>query len=304
MGKGNVFETAENLEEGHGGADRFTRFTSQLCIPVKSSPEPTNTARCGGRGPSCVELLNHPASVLSDRSAWPNHLCYDEFLTASTQRWAIRSVMFRRGNAVALGRWRASWPLPVGLQAVEALNSSPGSFFEGDLFELGTEDLNSDTTSQDTLVNLVPFEGDEEAIWALRVEGKDSVLELFGLTANQAEPEGRGRNRREGAAITPGELAWVLRGKDTSLIGLLDNARRWWSRFFGSPIPGRPRDSGTFASGDDFEETVHDIIRTLRSQQRKVTQESVSQSLNCDPRQLRRWLKHYSVGWTDVVTKR
>lgn len=212
--------------------------------------------------------------------------------------------MFRRGNAGALSRWRACWPLPVGLQAVEVLNSDSGSFFEGDLFELGTSNLNSGTTSRDTLVNLVPFEGEEQAIWALRVEGKDSVLELFGLTANQTELKGCGLNRGEGAAITPGELAWVLRGKDTSLIGLLDNARRWWSQFSGRPIPGRPRDSGTFASGDDFEKALHDIIRSLRRRQWKVTQESVSQFMSCDPRQLRRWLKHYNVGWTDVVTRR
>ncbi len=216
----------------------------------------------------------------------------------------MRSMMFRRGNVEALSRWRACWPLPVGLQAVEVLNSDSGTFFEGDLFELGTSDLDSGTTSRDTLVNLVPFEGDEEAIWALRVEGINSVLELFGLTANRTELKGCGLDRREGGAITPGELAYVLRGQDTSLIGLLDNARRWWSQFSGSPIQGRPRDSGTFASGDDFEKTLHAAVRNLRGQQRKVTQESVSQLLSCDSRQLRRWLQQFNVGWTDVLTKR
>ncbi len=250
-----------------------------------------------------MELLNRPVSVLSDKSVWPNHLCYDDFLIASTERWAIRSTMFRGGNALALSRWRGRWPLPVGLLAVERAHSDPSGFFEGDLFDLGSSDLGSGPGSRDTLANLVPFEGDEKAIWALRVEGKDSILDLFGLTAHQSEPQGRARSRRGHAAITPGELAYVLRGRDTSLIGLLDSARRWWSQFSGNPIQGRPRDSGTFASADDFESALRTAVRGLRERQRKVTQESVAHVLSCDPRQLRRWLKHYNVGWMDVLTR-
>jgi hypothetical protein len=46
------------------------------------------SARSGRREKSCTDLLHDPAGVLGDRRRWPDHLCYEEFLTASTRLWS------------------------------------------------------------------------------------------------------------------------------------------------------------------------------------------------------------------------
>jgi hypothetical protein len=66
-----------------------------------SSPKPAgecDSVRSSRREKSCTSLLHDPAGVLSDRKRWPDHLCGEEFLAASTRLWSGSD----------------EWPLPLG----------------------------------------------------------------------------------------------------------------------------------------------------------------------------------------------
>jgi hypothetical protein len=59
--------------------------------------------------------------------------------------------------------WADSYPLPIGKEALERLYTERGKSYGGEL------------------TSLLPFEGSEEALWALRVVKNRSVLDMFGL---------------------------------------------------------------------------------------------------------------------------
>jgi hypothetical protein len=157
-----------------------------------------------------------------------------------------------------------------------------------------------DLSEWSEVLNVLPFEEHENAVWALRVEGEGtlasrSVLDLFGLAEYPTE------YHNELAIPVGGDLAYVLRGRDTSLIDLVHNAERWWSQFRGRALRGRPRGSGTWKDEDEFREAIHKVVGTLRERGYKPTQEKVAESLGCDDRVLRHWIKRYGLNWNDIL---
>jgi hypothetical protein len=241
--------------------------------------------------PHCTELLKNPAGVLAQRQRWPNHVCYENFLTASTQFWASeKSGMGRLGTLEnsLLWRWLSWWPLPIGRKSLERahIETSPN---------LPARSLQA----QDFILasNMMPFEEREEAIWALRVERGSAALDLFGL-ANYRTEEG-GLNRHA-PTITAGGLAYVLRGQDTSLIDLVHAAKRWWAEFQGLTFRGRPPGSGEWQSREYFEAELRRAASEIRSEGSKITQESVAAHLNTSSRLIRHWLFEYNIRWPDI----
>jgi hypothetical protein len=142
-------------------------------------------------------------------------------------------------------------------------------------------------------MNLMPFEEYMLAVWALRATRGSAMLDLFGLVERRVEV---GSVRY----VSTGEVAYVLRGQDTSLIDLIAQAKRWWTGSSGSTIGGRPVGSGTWASAADFEEALRVAARRLNTERRKVTQENVAEVLHCNARSVNRWLKRYGIKWNDI----
>ena len=246
---------------------------------------------CPQDSPACTDLLYDPAGVLSNRERWPTHLCGGPFLRESTERWIHRSGIIM---AAGFDTWASEHPLPVGRESVKRLRT----FDEDSSGRL----VEKPPANAAHLQNVVPLDGEEKALWALRIEKEGCVLDLFGLAEYQT------KEHREKGKATMGELAYVMRGREESLRDFLQAARRWWSRFRGLPIGGRPVNTGMWTSGDEFKEALQTAIRGLRSQRRKVTQEEVAAFFAdrpgfpvCDDSQLRRWLRQYGLSWKDLL---
>lgn len=236
--------------------------------------------------PHCTDLLHDPAGVLADQRRWPNHVCYKRFLTPSTRIWAYTGGHMKtagnRENAV-WRRWQDWWPLPIGRKSLEraCIEAYPSP----------AEDF---TDPQDFAAasNMMPGGEWDEALWALRIAKDGAVLDLFGLARDRRE---RGEHD-EDAPITAGDMACSLRGKvtprgkDTSLLEVVRNAEKWWSHFKGKLITGRPRDSGTWRSEEEFMRDIAGAITALRSENggKGITQEKVADYLNCSVHTLRR----------------
>jgi hypothetical protein len=238
---------------------------------------------CPCDSPACTDLLYDPVGVLSDRGRWPMHLCYEAFLRASTENWARQTTIIS-GNSTH--RFLTEHPLPIGRQAIQQ-----------------NQYLRMDHDWKE-LFQRVPFDGDEAALWALRIAREGSALDLFGLAEYPTE-----EHRREGVAVM-GRLAYVLRGGDISLIDLVRAAGHWWKRFRGLPVGGRPVNTGTWGSAEEFKEALQTAIRMARGQKRGVTQEAVADFFtretgfpNCDDSQLRRWIRHYGLDWKELRTE-
>lgn len=107
--------------------------------------------------PPCTDLLSDPKSVLENKERWPGHLCYAAFQRQSTELWAAKSVGVV--TQVATKRWMGTHPLPIGREAV---------MYEGRF--LGDSGEEGNLNGLEELFNIVPFDGREEAIWALRIE--------------------------------------------------------------------------------------------------------------------------------------
>jgi ribosomal protein L37AE/L43A len=234
---------------------------------------------CAGKPPRCTELLDDPVGVLSDRQRWPTHLCYEPFMRWSTVEWVLQATVRTNYAGAAVTNWHTRWPLAVGRRAVEK------------------EPFLRRVDGWSELMNIVPFKENEEALWALRVERGSAVLDLFGLAASPTE-----LHRKEGR-VTFGGLKMNALGWDTTLPDLVDAAKRWWSHFQGLPIQGRPRDSGIWASAQQFKDDMRTAVSTLREQERGITQEEVSKSLHCDVRTLQRWLTRSGTNWMDEKTR-
>jgi hypothetical protein len=87
------------------------------------------------------------------------------------------------------------------------------------------------------VLNVLPLEVYEKAVWALRVEvegslASRSVLDLFGLAEYSTE------YHKEFGIPAGGDLAYVLRGRDTSLTDLVH--RRTLVVTFPRPLSTRP----------------------------------------------------------------
>src|SRR5215211_7621750 len=251
-----------------------------------------DSVRTGSRKPpSCTSLLYHPRLVLSDKQRWPDHLCYSDFMQRSVETWVSKVV---GGTTPAIKLWAECYPLPVGEEAARRLYAGQGQSYP------------------DALSGLLPFEGTEQAYWALQVtkeqaipgfygEKNKAVLDMFGLKG-PASPEDQARDY-----LWLGAFAYSLRSlDDTSLVELVRSGARWWNDFSNKVIRGRPLGTGTWISLEEFEEALRRVVRALVAGGHKPTQERVARQLQTDDRTLRRWVDRYygaGTGWDEVLKK-
>jgi hypothetical protein len=150
---------------------------------------------------------------------------------------------------------------------------------------IGKEAVNRTAPYLPEVYEAIPFNGGEEALWALRIERGKGTLDLFGL----AEYGLKG--------LSTGDVAFALRGRETWFVDLIRQAQRWWTKFRGHSVgAGRPLNSGVWGSRDEFVCAVQKVIK----EDPKATQEKVSVALGCDDRQLRRWISHYDLTWSGL----
>jgi hypothetical protein len=228
--------------------------------------------------PPCTDLISEAQAVLRNKERWPTHLCEAEFMSQSTGLWAEAQPFVV--DSVNVHRWASLYPLPIGRRA---------------LMECQEMD---DVLQWSEVLHVLPFEGDERAMWALRVERTEGtivhVLDLFGLAEYPTE-----RHQALGVPVA-GELAFSVRGKGRSLIEILDSAERWWGQFRGLTFRGRPPVTGTWESRQQFENELHQAVAKTRAEGDKVTQENVALRLHTDSRQLRRRLRHFGLNWNEI----
>jgi hypothetical protein len=124
---------------------------------------------------------------------------------ASTYMWA-RTVTPIPCSSVS--RWRQQYPLPIAKAAL--IQSAP---YLPEVYEA------------------IPFEGDETALWALRVESGSDTLDLFGLAGDRVKEN----------QVSVGELSYSLRGQNTTFFEVVHLARTWWARFRSLPVGGGGR---------------------------------------------------------------
>ena len=228
--------------------------------------------------PPCTDLISDAEAILRNKERWPTHLCEAEFMSQSTGLWAEAQSFVV--DSVNVHRWAAMSPLPIGRQA---LMNCPEM---------------DDVLEWSEALHVLPFEGDEEAMWALRVEFMEGtsvhVLDLFGLAEYPTEWH------QAVEAPVAGDLAFSVRGKGRSLTEILEAAERWWGQFRGLTFRGRPPGTGTWESREHFENELRQAVAKTRSEGEKVTQENVAQRLHTDSRQLRRRLGHFGINWHEI----
>ena len=227
------------------------------------------------RTPSCTDSISDPAGVLRNRERWPIHLCDMEFLRQSTESWGQTQAF--KADTLNNYRWASMYPVPIGRRAL-------------------TENREVDKPSEwSEVLDVLPFEGDEKAMWALRVEIQgSSTFDLFGLADYPTES-----HKHLGVPVA-GELAYAVRGHGRLPIDVLDAAETWWAQFRGLTLRGRPKGTGTWPSPQHFEIDLGLALARMRSQGEKVTQEQVSKRLNIDKRTLVRWLRHCGRSWQEI----
>ena len=229
--------------------------------------------------PPCTDLISEPEAVLGNKERWPTHLCEAEFMHQSTGLWA--EVLPFVSDSMNVHRWASTYPLPIGRQALMASQRMN----EAELLSEWPEGL-----------NVLPFEEYEKAMWALRVEHRESTtvhtLDLFGLGEYPTE---------ESKALeypVAGALAYSVRGKGnfpTKLIDLLGAADRWWAQFRGLTFRGRLPGTGTWTSREHFVNDVKQAMAKARSDGEKVTQESIAERLHIGDRHLRERIEHFNL---------
>jgi hypothetical protein len=234
--------------------------------------------REGTRVRSCTSLLYGPTETLSQQRQWPDHICYDDFLRRSTELWAAKVLyeikVLYETDSTANSLWAGSYPLPIGRAAVRELYASHGRCCD------------------DRLIERLPFEGRRRALWALRIVGDRSVLDMFGLEDRSAPADDH---------LYFDGLAYALRGiDDVSLLPLVSAGDAWWRDFSWKKIRGRPRGSGTWESSSNLKRALHSAVRELRERGHKVTQETVAELFQTNDRVLRRWLTDNGISWEEV----
>jgi hypothetical protein len=195
----------------------------------------------------------------------------------SCEVWVSRVVS---QTTLSVELWAGSYPLPVGKQALKRLYKEHGKSYD------------------DEIISFLPFEGSEEALWALRVANNRSALDMFGL---------KGWTPPEDAAhdyLWVGSFGYSLRGHDdTSLVGLVRDGEKWWRNFSWESILGRPRGSGIWESPGHLKRELRRAVQELRARGRNVTQETVAELFQTSDRVLRRWLSDNNIDWREVKKK-
>jgi hypothetical protein len=137
---------------------------------------PRNLTRA--RTPPCTGLICEPEVTLRNEECWPIHLCQFQFLFQSTRLWAEAQPFV--GDSVNILRWAYMHPLPIGRQAL-----------------IANREVDNQSEWSEVL-NVLPFEGHETALWALRVKvggslSSRSVLPLGSVVQNTMNSEVRFR---------------------------------------------------------------------------------------------------------------
>ena len=228
--------------------------------------------------PPCTDLISDAEAVLRDKERWPTHLCEAEFMSQSTGLWAEAQSFVV--DSVNVHRWASMYPLPIGRWAL-----------------INCQEMD-DALEWSEALHVLPFDGDEAAMWALRVEHTEGtivhVLDLFGLAEYPTE------GHQAAGVPVAGDLAFSVRGKGRSLIEILEAAERWWGQFRGLTFRGRPRGAGEWESRKHFLNELRQAVAKTRSEGDKVTQENVALRLHTDSRQLRRRLGQFGIYWDDI----
>lgn len=144
------------------------------------------------------------------------------------------------------------------------------------------------------VLGVLPFGGDEKAMWALRVEAQGGVLDLFGLEDYPTE------FHKAHDIPVAGRLAFSLRGTDTSLTDLVHEAKRWWSPFRGLAALGRPPGTGRWSSREHFLAEAKAAVTMMRIEGEKITQETVAARLHTSDRMLRDSIKRFGSSWPEI----
>jgi hypothetical protein len=156
----------------------------------------------------------------------------------------------------------------------------------------------SDLSKWTEVLDILPFDGHEEALWALRIErmrsGTTHTLDLFGLADYDS-----GDYAEFGLPVA-GDLAYVTRGYGSVLIEMLAAADAWWAQFRRSSFRGRPIGTGTWESSERFEEELKRVVSQILSEGGKPTQEHVAERLHTDDRQLRAWCTQFRINWREI----
>jgi len=157
----------------------------------------------------------------------------------------------------------------------------------------------TDISTRSEVLNVLPFEEYEQALWALRVEDEWSpmgkgALDIFGLATYPTED-----HQHLGTPVA-GELAYVVRGQSRSLIDLLDAAEQWWAQFRGLTFRGRPKGTGTWRNREHFLDEAKAVVTRMRIEGENITQESVAARLFTNDRQLREWIKNFNATWQEI----
>ncbi len=80
--------------------------------------------------------------------------------------------------------------------------------------------------------------------------------------------------------------------------GLLPSLK---AELLGTRGKGKPQGSGSrYDNKHQFKDDLRAVFDSLKRQNKRITQESVSTLLGCDDRQLRRWLKEFDLKWKEV----
>jgi len=228
--------------------------------------------------PPCTDLISDAEVVLRNKDRWPTHLCVAEFMSQSTGLWAEAQSFVV--DSVNVHRWASMYPLPIGRWAL-----------------MNCQEMD-DALEWSEALHVLPFDGDEAAMWALRVEHTEGtivhVLDLFGLAEYPTE------GHQAAGVPVAGDLAFSVRGKGRSLIEILEAAERWWGQFRGLTLRGRPRGTGMWESREHLENEVRQAVAKMRSEGDKVTQENVAQRLRTGSPQLRERIRHFGLSWQEL----
>jgi hypothetical protein len=223
---------------------------------------------------SCTSLLFDPRWTLGQRKRWPDHLCYSDFMQRSIEAWTSR-VAGKMTPAIKL--WAECYPLPIGVVSARRLYTA------------------REHSYPDELTELLPFRGEEEAYWGLRVIEKRSVLDMFGLKGH-ADYGGDA-----GDYLELGSFAYSLRGRDdTCLMRLAKDGAAWWGDFSLKRIQGRPSGSGRWRSPEHLLEGFGAAAQELRSAGDEPTQDNLGFYFDTDGAGIRRWIRQQDLTWEDV----
>lgn len=199
--------------------------------------------------PSCSDLITVPGWVFSNRKNWPDHAS-DYAMRETVERWARAFVWsgtfdyepgilppgwydptrfepgdepMPQGGELALQCWQRSWPIILGVRALERA--------------IVAGDFPRDSKPQ-RLFNLMPFDGDNYAAIVCPAMFGQTIVTFFGMVIPEYGESGSPEAfRGSGAAFT------VNGPEPTSpeVCIFVDQARKWWSRFGQQPIKaGRP----------------------------------------------------------------